>query len=305
MNIENLNYFTSPVTRNSLNLKEPVAKQRSLSNAVLVDAKSKQEFQIQDGIICFINSSGLNGTDKDFNNKYQKNSQLYDEGMDWLFNSFYEKEDDVRKKLIAPLHLKSDSFVLNVGCGTGSDSIYISKKLGSKGKLFNLDLSINLLSQAKEKLSSSKISNEFIVANGSNLPFPDNTFDCVFHFGGINMFSEKKRAIAEMVRVTKPNGRIVFGDESAAPWMRKKLFGKIIINANPLYKHQPPIHLLPLNAKEVSIDYVLGSSFYLISFTKGKEAKLNLDLKIPGKRGGTLNSRYENSLALKKKKNDK
>ena len=45
---------------------------------------------------------------------------------------------------------------------------------------------------------------------------------------------------------------------------------------------------------------MLGNSFYAISFEKGEEACLNLDLIIPGKRGGTLRSRYEAKLNNKK-----
>jgi SAM-dependent methyltransferase len=46
------------------------------------------------------------------------------------------------------------------------------------------------------------------------LPFRDAIFDCVFHVGGINFFSDKARAIAEMVRVARPGTKIVIVDET-------------------------------------------------------------------------------------------
>ena len=64
------------------------------------------------------------------------------------------------------------------------------------------------------------------------------TIDRTFHFGGINTFGDIKRAFSEMVRVTKPNGRIVVGDENMPVWLRNTEFGKIM-NSNPHYKYLP------------------------------------------------------------------
>ncbi len=39
-------------------------------------------------------------------------------------------------------------------------------------------------------------------------------FDAVFHFGGINFFPDRLRAIVEMIRVAKPGTKIVISDEA-------------------------------------------------------------------------------------------
>jgi ubiquinone/menaquinone biosynthesis C-methylase UbiE len=282
-----------PKTKGPLELE--VSKQEGdvIKDGILINKKTNSEYKIQDGIPDFTYPDELKASDKEFNEKYEANADFYDIGMQWLFSSFYEEEENVRNKLISFLNIRPDDFILNLGCGSGSDSKYILRHLNENGKLFNLDLSRNLLRIARDKLSGSKAQLDYFIGNGSYLPFAGQIFDSVFHFGGINIFSEKKRAIMEMTRVVKPGGRVVFGDESAAPWLSKKNFGKIITNANPLYKHRPPLDLLPDNAQDVSLNYVLGNSFYIIAFTVGEPAKLNLDLPIPGKRGGTLRSRYE------------
>jgi len=46
------------------------------------------------------------------------------------------------------------------------------------------------------------------------LPFRDAVFDCVFHVGGINFFSDKERAITEMIRAAKPGTKLVIVDET-------------------------------------------------------------------------------------------
>ena len=47
-----------------------------------------------------------------------------------------------------------------------------------------------------------------------DLPFIDQSFDVVLHVGGINFFSDKKRAIEEMIRVAKPSTKIMIADEN-------------------------------------------------------------------------------------------
>ncbi len=48
----------------------------------------------------------------------------------------------------------------------------------------------------------------------SRLPFRAEVFDCVFHVGGINFFSDPNRAIREMIWVAKPGTKIVISDET-------------------------------------------------------------------------------------------
>src|SRR5207237_1494729 len=135
---------------------------------------------------------------------------------------------------------------------------------------------------------------EFHLSNVLHLPFADGVFDAAYHFGSLNTFGDKRRALLEMTRVVRPGGKVVIGDESVAPWLRRRRFGRMLLKANPLYRHLPPLAALPQNAREVSLHWVLGNAFYFIEFRVGEgPPPLNIDLPIPGRRGGTLRSRYE------------
>ena len=296
MQISSLYNIVCPKSKSQLELQVKDKEGDIIIEGKLICKKCKKVYNIQDEIADFTYPENLKASDREFNEKYQENAILYDEGMAWLFSSFFENEENIRTKLVNFLNIKPKDFILNMGCGSGSDSKFILHQLGKDGKLFNFDLSANLLKISQEKVSNEQTQIEYFIGNGSYLPFTESVFDSLFHFGGINIFSEKKKAIAEMARVVKPGGIVVFGDESAAPWLNKKEYGKILINANPLYKHQPPLELLPDNAQDVSLNYILGNSFYVIVFTVGETVKLNLDLPIPGKRGGTLRSRYDASM---------
>lgn len=65
-----------------------------------------------------------------------------------------------------------------------------------------------------------------VQANGSYLPFADESFDAVFHYGGVNLFSEPELALREFARVARRGGIVAWGDEGFAPelppgWRRR------------------------------------------------------------------------------------
>ena len=74
--------------------------------------------------------------------------------------------------------------------------------------------------------------------------------------------------------------------------MTYRLHGKSFVGSD----QRPPAipwEDIPIHARNVKIEWVLGGIYYLISFTVGKdEPSVNMDLEIPGKRGGTLKTRY-------------
>jgi SAM-dependent methyltransferase len=131
------------------------------------------------------------------------------------------------------------------------------------------------------------------VGNGLYLPFADGSLDAVFHFGGINMFSDVRGGLAEMTRIVRPGGRVVVGDESVPPWLRDTEFGQILMNSSAHYRSPLPLEAIPIEARDVVIEYILGGVFFLISFTVGVGTPAaDFDFEIPGARGGTHRTRY-------------
>lgn len=50
--------------------------------------------------------------------------------------------------------------------------------------------------------------------NAEKLPYKNEVFDTVFHLGVFNLFSNKKPALEEMIRVAKSGTHIVIADET-------------------------------------------------------------------------------------------
>ncbi len=235
---------------------------------------------------------------------YEETAANYDAIIDWVFTSFYEKEDEVRESMIDALRIPPDGVILETGCGTCRDSMRIAHRLGPNGRLYLQDLSPNMLRIGKARIDATRRRGditcgvEFFTGNALTLPFPDAFFDAAFHFGGINLFGNKAEAIAEMARVVRKGGRVAFGDEGLAPWLRETEYGKILLNSSALYAHQAPIEIVPPLAREVSVTWMIGNAYYLVAFTVGEGTPpLDLDLPILGRRGGTHRTRYYGTLA--------
>jgi ubiquinone/menaquinone biosynthesis C-methylase UbiE len=254
----------------------------------------ERSFAIADGIAQLAHPERLAPSDAEVQGKYDAGAEEYDIGLDWLFKAFHEDEDVVRSRMIDLLDVGPGDRVLETGCGTGRDSLRIVERIAPDGEMYVQDLSIGMLRVAQRRLADAPVPVEFVFSNASYLPFAEGIFDAAFHFGGINTFDELERAINELTRVVRIGGKVVIGDEGIAPWQRERPIGRILVNANPLYAHRPPLELLPETALDTRLHWILGNAFYVIEYRVGAAPPaIDLDLPIPGPRGGTLRSRYE------------
>lgn len=221
----------------------------------------------------------------------ENSTDIYRNFLNWLFQTFDETEKVFRERLLQQLRLKKGMKVLVTGCGLGEDIPLIMAMIGTEGELHAQDLSKAMVKAASELNNYSNLC--FSVSNGNTLPHPSRYFDAVFHFGGINLFGDVKKAIAELERVCKIGGRVVFGDEGIAPHLRGTLYADIAINNNNLWKSEPPVNLLPTNAIDIEVKFLLGNCFYLMAFTPSEGfPKMNIDVIHKGTRGGSARTRY-------------
>src|SRR6266550_598261 len=292
MKRELLEVYVCPVSHSRLSVSGAgPAEPEEITEGELVSAAGAH-YVVRQGVPVFLPFELLSETERE-------TQAEYDAAVDWLFQSFYENEDDVREQMIDLLHLTPDAKVLEIGSGTGRDSFRIARKLGEQGEFFVQDLSEQMVLKTRERLEaergklalSAKI--DYFVSTARFLPFPKGFFDAVFRFGGFNNFSEPKKTLAEITRIVKQGGRVVFGDEALPPWLDGTEFGEMIIANNPLFKHKVPLEYLPLNAREVTLRWVLGGCFYLIDFKVGDgPPPADIDLPHKGWRGGTMRTRY-------------
>lgn len=224
-------------------------------------------------------------------------ANIHDNALRWVFKTFGTDEASLRRNLISRLGLNKGARVLVTGAGTGNDLPYIAESLANHGEIFAQDFAQYMLLAGVERHQSETeklgIELHFSVSDATNLPFLDCYFDAAYHFGGINLFSDIRKGIAEMNRVVKNNGKVVVSDEGLAPWLMETEYGKMLINNNSLYACDIPLSLLPETARDVRISWELCNSFYVIEFTVSDQP-LQIDIDVPhvGKRGGSIRTRY-------------
>lgn len=108
------------------------------------------------------------------------------------------------KDILAVLRLEPDAQILDVGAGAGAAAQAIESIKGFKGKLVELDISLEMLKASNSSSSVSKV-----VGQVPGLPFCDNSFDAVISNFVLSHVLKYREAITDMVRVLKPGGKIV------------------------------------------------------------------------------------------------
>jgi ubiquinone/menaquinone biosynthesis C-methylase UbiE len=240
---------------------------------------------IEAGIVDMIHPRELFEDDAREQYLYDQAYLRYDRGVSWVFETLnHSDEAATRQFMIGLMNLKPGQTVIEVGAGTGKDSALIIDQVAPNGTAVLSDLSPNMMRLATQKLTSDTVNIHYLLANGSYLPFGDNTFDSLFHFGGINTFSERKKAFDEMTRIIKPGGKVVIGDESVAPWMRNQPTYQTLLKANPLFKAEVPLEDVPANVSDFKLHWIFGNAFYVMEYVvTEKSPEIDIDLPIPGK----------------------
>ncbi|MFT5789744.1 MAG: demethylmenaquinone methyltransferase/2-methoxy-6-polyprenyl-1,4-benzoquinol methylase [Shewanella sp.] len=101
--------------------------------------------------------------------------------------------------------------VLDLAGGTGDLTAKFSHIVGDKGQVTLADINDSMLKVGREKLRDKGIVGNvnYVQANAEALPFPDNHFDIITIAFGLRNVTDKDAAIASMLRVLKPGGKLL------------------------------------------------------------------------------------------------
>jgi ubiquinone/menaquinone biosynthesis C-methylase UbiE len=106
-----------------------------------------------------------------------------------------------RNELLANLSFET---VLEVGAGELTSLFEIYRAFGSGKEYLGLDISLNRLLHGRRFLRSHDIEATVCQADGSMIPFPDNSFDLVYSSHSLEqMPTIFRNAISEMIRVSR------------------------------------------------------------------------------------------------------
>ena len=135
-----------------------------------------------------------------------------------------EAEDFIKR-----LALKPGERVLDVACGSGNTAIPAAR---AGATVTGADIATNLLEQGRARAAAENLKIQFDEGDAESLPYSDGAFDVVVTMFGA-MFAPRPELVAsELVRVTRPGGRIVM-----ANWTPEGHIGEMFKATG---KHVPP-----------------------------------------------------------------
>ena len=155
--------------------------------------------------------------------------------FDWAAGQ-YERTasqlDVASQRVIDMAAIRPTEHVLDVACGTGNAAL----RAGRAGaRATALDRAERLAAVARERARQDNLEVAVAIGDAANLPFADASFDAVLSVFGVIFAQPGERAAAELVRVTRPGGRIVLSawTQTGAVHETMKLVGDTVASVLP------------------------------------------------------------------------
>lgn len=101
---------------------------------------------------------------------------------------------------------RQDVRILEIGCGA-ANNLWFAAREGFQ--VFGIDASLSAIEYAKQRFADDGLTGDLCVGDFTSLPYPDGWFDLAIDRGAITCcgVSAARRAVAEMARVLRPEGK--------------------------------------------------------------------------------------------------
>lgn len=138
--------------------------------------------------------------------------------------------------IAAEARIGAGDHVLDVACGTGVLALAALDRVGSQGTVVGLDPNPDMLAVARRKCARI----DWREGRAEQIPFADRSFDASISQFGLMFFEDRALALREMMRVLRPEGRLVVAvcdslerspGYAAVADMLERLFGNDVANA--------------------------------------------------------------------------
>lgn len=135
--------------------------------------------------------------------------------------------------------------ILDLASGTGDLAARFAGLVGPEGLVVMTDINAAMLNQGRVRMADEGLVGNvcYTQVNAEQIPFPDNSFDCITIAFGLRNVTDKQQALNEMARVLRPGGRVLVLEFSHPQ-------GKPLKQAYDLYSFK----LLPKIGKVVAND---------------------------------------------------
>ncbi len=134
---------------------------------------------------------------------YDELSSVYDE----LYGSEQKSKYVIINEVLAKINVKLNATVVDIGCGSGG----LIESLSTNDGLYyvGLDLSIKLLSKARERLERLGVVGDVVAGDMFAMPFKDGSIKTLISVTAI-VCGNALKVVEEIKRVLRPDGVTVF-----------------------------------------------------------------------------------------------
>jgi ubiquinone/menaquinone biosynthesis C-methylase UbiE len=229
-------------------------------------SNSGESFPVRDGIPAFLKPEDLTGDNGKYNRLYENIGGFYDDTQR-VFCAFRGVElDSYFNNYMSLLKVKAGDSVLESSVGTGLNFKYMPRG----ARLSGLDLSAEMLANCQANMRRWGMEADLYLGNAEGLPFADASFDVVYTCGAFNFFSDRAKAVREMIRVARPGAHLMIEDETEE--YVKSTYEKIPYTRG-FFKDRGqavkvPIEMVPAEMEEVKVEMLKEGKFYAITFRK-------------------------------------
>jgi ubiquinone/menaquinone biosynthesis C-methylase UbiE/uncharacterized protein YbaR (Trm112 family) len=259
-------------------LRPPASVRRDLRRGALTCTRCARAWPVRDGLPRLVDDAEVRGVDRLMRAIYDAGARLHDPGVRFLLPLLQGSgAGALRDGYMPRLELGAlravrgrPPRILEVGVGTGANLPLVERDLPADldVELWGCDLSEGMLARCRRRLATHRGRQlRLLVADAHALPFPDHSFDRVFHVGGIAGYRDPARGLAEMARVARPGTPIVVVDEQLDPDRRHGLYHRLMFRALTFYTPEAvaPRADLPASATDV-VEEQVSRFYYCLRF---------------------------------------
>jgi demethylmenaquinone methyltransferase/2-methoxy-6-polyprenyl-1,4-benzoquinol methylase len=116
-----------------------------------------------------------------------------------------------KRRTIEQAGVRKGHVVLDLAGGTGDLAKEFTRRVGPAGHVVLADINAAMLRQGRSRMVDAGVAGNLSLAqvDAQNLPFEDNTFDCITIAFGLRNVTDKDAALRSMYRVLKPGGKLL------------------------------------------------------------------------------------------------
>ena len=133
--------------------------------------------------------------------RYDIMNDLMSGGLHRLWKRFAAARADIRRGHV----------VLDLAGGTGDLTRVFADQVGDSGHVVLADINTSMLREGRSRLIDAGVAGNLSIAqvDAERLPFSSGSFDCVTIAFGLRNVTDKAAALASMLRVLKPGGKLL------------------------------------------------------------------------------------------------